>query len=222
MLPHQASLPSRLFQLRILLRLRLHFLQLLALLFTLELIRSPDGNVFRLVVAEQRLEPFFDDPAASIVDNHNSGDHHLEVRRERNETQLLVNFGNKFRGAGESDAGDTDKAPVHTAVFADGLAERTALVVDGERGDLLDELKQIDCRIEKGWLEFLFEIGVRNLGLSALDVLRDVDEGRDVNSELTKDRTNDVDVKDVVLRTFLTQGFDGLRRVSINAKTQLW
>jgi hypothetical protein len=84
------------------------------------------------------------------------------------------------------------------------------LVVDGEGGDLLDELQQIDCRVEERRLELLFEIRVRGLGLGTLDILRNVDECGDVDGELAEDGTDDVDVEDVVLGSLFAQGFDGL------------
>jgi hypothetical protein len=40
--------------------------------------------------------------------------------------------------------------------------------------------------------------------------LADVDEGDDVDGELTKNRTDDVDVEDVMLRTLLGEGLNGL------------
>jgi hypothetical protein len=37
------------------------------------------------------------------------------------------------------------------------------LVIDGEGGDLLDELEKVDCAVEEGGFEFAFEVDVRSL-----------------------------------------------------------
>jgi len=34
------------------------------------------------------------------------------------------------------------------------------LVVDGESGNLLDKLEEVDCAVEEGGLEFAFEVDV--------------------------------------------------------------
>jgi hypothetical protein len=44
------------------------------------------------------------------------------------------------------------------------LSERSALVVDGEGGDLLDQLQKIYCAVEQRWFEVAFEI---NIGIAA-------------------------------------------------------
>jgi hypothetical protein len=92
------------------------------------------------------------------------------------------------------------------------------LVVDCEGGDLLDELEEVDCGVEEGGLEFFLEVRVGVFGFDALDVLRDVDEGGDVDGELAEDRTDDVDVEDVVLRALFGECFDGLVGVSVVGK----
>lgn len=86
------------------------------------------------------LQHLLNHPAACVVENHEDGQGKLELCAEGNQTQFLVDFGDELRGAGEGDAGGGDETPVHGLVFADGLAEGTALVVDGEGRDLLDEL----------------------------------------------------------------------------------
>ena len=53
--------------------------------------------------------------------------------------------------------------PSTCLVLANGLAEGTALVVDRESGDLLDELEEVDGAVEEGRLEFAFEIDVVRL-----------------------------------------------------------
>ena len=86
------------------------------------------------------------------------------------------------------------------------------MVVDCEGGDLLDELEEVDCGVEKRGLEVLFQVRVGVLGFDALYVLGDIDEGDDVDGELTEDGANDVNVEDVVLGTLLREGFDGLKK----------
>ncbi len=85
------------------------------------------------------------------------------------------------------------------------------MVVDGEGGDLLDQLQEVDGAVEEGRLEFAFELDVLFAGLNLLDVVREVDEGDDVDGELAEDGANDVGVKDVGLWSLFRQAFDGLR-----------
>jgi hypothetical protein len=77
---------------------------------------------------------------------------------------------------------------------------------------LLDELQQVDGAVEERGLELALEVdGAAVLhGLELLHVLRDVDQGGDVDGELAEDRGDDVPVPDVVLRAFLGELFDGL------------
>ena len=77
---------------------------------------------------------------------------------------------------------------------------------------MLNELEEVDCGVEKRGLEVLFQVRVGVLGFDALDVLGDVDEGDDVDGELTEDGANDVNVEDVVLGTLFREGFDGLKK----------
>jgi len=106
------------------------------------------------------LQHLLDNPAACVVQDHEDGQGKLKFRAEGNQTQFLVDFGDKLRGAGEGDTGGGDKTPVHGFVLADGLAEGPALVVDGEGRDLLDELQEVDGAVEEGGLEFAFEVDV--------------------------------------------------------------
>jgi hypothetical protein len=86
------------------------------------------------------------------------------------------------------------------------------LVVDGEGRDLLDELQEVDGAVEERGLEFALEVDGAAVfhGLELLHVLRDVDEGGDVDGELAEDGGNDVPVPDVVLRAFFGELFDRL------------
>ncbi len=75
------------------------------------------------------------------------------------------------------------------------------MVVDGEGGDLLDELQEVDGAVEEGGLEFAFEVdfGAVFFLFEEVDVVGDVDEGGDVDGELAEDGGDDVPVPDVVL-----------------------
>ena len=88
--------------------------------------------------------------------------------------------------------------------------EGTALVVDCEGGDLLDELEEVNGRVEERGLEFAFQVDVGVFGFGALHVLRYVDERGDVDGELREHRQDDVRVEDVVLRAFLGELLDRL------------
>jgi hypothetical protein len=77
---------------------------------------------------------------------------------------------------------------------------------------LLDELEQVDGGVEERGLEFFLEVGHGLLGLGALHVLADVDEGGNVDGELAEDGADDVGVEDVVLWALFGEGFDGLIR----------
>lgn len=124
--------------------LRLLLLLRFALCLPVELILPPQRDILRLVIAEAPFQAFLDDPAGAKVEHHDARDHDLEVCGEGHEFKLVVEFGDEFGSAGEGDGGDGHEAPVHALVFADGFAEGTALVVDCEGGDLLDELEEVD------------------------------------------------------------------------------
>lgn len=91
------------------------------------------------------------------------------------------------------------------------------MIVDGEGGDLLDELQKVDGAVEKRRLEFAFEVDVLFARLDGLDVVGQVDERDDVDGELAEDGADDVGVEDVGLGTFFGETFDGLwwRLVSV-------
>lgn len=149
---------------------------ILPLLFPLELIWPPDGNVLGPKVGKGLLQHLFDDPAAAVIGNHDAGQSDLEVVGKGDELQLLVDFGNKLGGARKGDTGDQDNAPVHATVFLDRLTEGSALVVDGKRRDLLNQLEQVDGRVEQRRLKVALEVHLATImRLGALDILRDVD-----------------------------------------------
>jgi hypothetical protein len=91
------------------------------------------------------------------------------------------------------------------------------LVVDGESGDLLDELQEVDCRVEERGLEISLEIdaillsvdivSIRRLGRRVADLrfntlypLGDIDQRYNMDGELSQNGSDDVEVEDVVLR----------------------
>jgi hypothetical protein len=76
------------------------------------------------------------------------------------------------------------------------------LVVDCKGADLLNQLEEIDGRVEQAGLKFALEVDVWVAGLGALDELGNINQGDDVNGELAKDGANDVDVEDFGLGTF--------------------
>lgn len=123
---------------------------------------------------------------------------------------MLVDFRDELSGAGESDRGDEDDAVVHPSILLDRLPEWAALVVDCECRDLLDQLQEVDGRVEQRRLELAFEVDFGLFRLGALDVLRDVDERRDVDCELPEDGADDVRVENIGLRPFFRQCFNGL------------
>lgn len=62
-------------------------------------------------------------------------------------------------------------------------------------------MQEVDGAVEEGGLELAFEVDVLFAGLDLLDVIREVDEGDDVDGELAKNGANDVGVEDVGLRS---------------------
>ena len=76
---------------------------------------------------------------------------------------------------------------------------------------MLDQLKEIDGRVEKRGLKFTLEINVGLLGLGTLNVSGDVDQSDNMNGELSENGADDVRVEDVGLRSFLGKCFNGLR-----------
>ena len=184
---------------------------MLSCVLLLQLFRPPHRDVLGLEVAECRLQPFFDDVAARVIDHHDERQSGFEGVRELDELQLLVDLWDEFRRARKSYASHKENAPVHALVLRYAFPEGSALVIDGERGDLLHKLEEIDGAVEKRWLEFSLEIDIASLGLGLVDVIRNVDQRNDMNGKLSQDRSDDVEVEDVGLRSFLRQAFDGLK-----------
>ena len=80
----------------------------------------------------------------------------------------------------------------------------------------MDELEEVDGAVEEGGVELALEIDFRAVFslFEAVDVVGDVDEGDDVDGELTEDGRDDVPVPDVVLRSGAGELFDRLLDVS--------
>jgi hypothetical protein len=144
----------------LLLSLSLNLLQQFTVRLALELIRTTNSDILRTEVTEQVLKNILNDPAATVVEDHEDGEGHLELVGEGHEAQLLIQLGDELGGTGECYTGSGDKAPVHGLVLADRLAEGTALVVDREGGDLLDQLEEIDGAVQEGRLKLALEIDV--------------------------------------------------------------
>ena len=119
-------------QLPLFLRQCLQLLHRLPRRLTLQLIRSPLSNILRPEITEEPLQHILNHPATAVVQDHENSQRSLEFHAEGHEAQFFVHFGDELGGAGEGDARCGHKTPVHGLVFADGLAEGTALVVDGE------------------------------------------------------------------------------------------
>ncbi|KAI6750013.1 hypothetical protein HG531_007278 [Fusarium graminearum] len=173
---------------------------------TLELLRSSLGDVTGSVVAEELLETDLNDPASCVVYDHDGGHVRLELLREGDELHALVDVGEELESTGESETRNTDDTVEHTLVLRERLTEGTALVVDGKGGDLLDKLEEVDSGVEERGREFSLKINI--IGATSIAKAGDVDQGGNVNSELSQNGTDDVNVEDVGLRTFLAKTFD--------------
>lgn len=169
-------------------------------IIALDLVRPADRDILWSKVTKRSFEQRLYDPAACIINDHDDGQRDFEIHGKGYEFQLLVDFRDEFCGAGKRDRGDEDDAVVHASVLLDRFSERTALVVDCERRDLLDQLQEVDGRVEQRRLELAFEVDFGLFRLGPLDVLRDVDQRRDVDCELPEDGADDVRVKNVGLR----------------------
>lgn len=218
----------------LLLSLSFNLLMQLACLLALKLVGTTDGNVLGTEVTEEVLEDVFNQPAATVVKDHQHSQGHLELVGEGHETQLLVQLGDELGGAGECDRRGANKTPVHRLVLANRLTEGTALVVDREGGDLLDQLEEVDGTVQEGGLKLALEINIgfspvswvsydrkdkghpRDVRFMFINVVRQVDQSHNMDSKLPKNRSNDVDVEDVWLGTLLRQTFDRLNAPNNN------
>jgi hypothetical protein len=209
-----SSRPISLLDLLCLLPFHLHLFLPPPRLLPCQLIRPSQRNRLGPEVTESALEHLLHHPTAHKVHHHRGGHDHFELGAERHQAQLGVQLGDELGAGAKGDEGAGDQPPVHAAVLADGLAEGSALVVDGEGGDLLDELEEVDGRVEEGGLEFAFEVDGRGQRFrrDGVDVVGNVDEGGDVDGELAEDGADDVEIEDVGLRALFRKAFDGLGR----------
>ena len=202
----------------------------LAVVLTLQLIRATDRDVLGTEVTEEVLQNVLDDIASSVVKDHQHSQGDFELIGEGNQAQLLVDLRDELGGTGESASRSSNQTPVHGLVLTDRLTERTTLVVDGKCGDLLDQLEEVDCAVQERGLEFALKINVVispvvlvrmmkyfvvhafrcYLRLMFVDVLRKIDQGHDMDGELTKHGSNDINVEDIWLGSLLRQALDRL------------
>lgn len=170
------------------------------------------GYVLRFVIAEYTLQNLLNDPATGIVQHHDRTKNDLELGHKWNKLQLLVDLRDELCGTGEGHRGDEDDTPVHALVLLDAFSEGPTLVVDSECGDLLDELQEVDCRVEQRGFKFTFEIDEASvfLWLKAMNCVGNVDESGNMDRELAENGWDDVPIPDVVLRALLGKSFDRL------------
>lgn len=180
--------------------------------FPRNLIRPPQSNGFWSKITIERFQSLLNRPTSNKVQDHHGGQIDFEVRVKGYELQLFVDLWHELCRAAEGNTADQHDAVKHASVLSNAFAEWAALVVDGKGRDLLDELQQVDCRVEQGWFEFLLRIWVevRVLGRRDLGDLRDVDEGDDMDGELSEDRAYDVRIEDVGLRPLFRELFNRL------------
>ncbi|KAI6768022.1 hypothetical protein HG530_006031 [Fusarium avenaceum] len=156
----------------------------------LELLGTSLGDITRAVVAEELLETNLNDPASGVINDHDGGHVGLELIREGDELHALVDVGEELESTGKGQTRDTKNTVEHSLVLGKRLTEGTTLVVDGEVM-VHDDFKQ--------------EINLRGKSIAKAG---NIDQSHNVNSELSQDGTNDVDVEDVGLRAFLAQTLD--------------
>jgi hypothetical protein len=89
---------------------------------------------------------------------------------------------------------------------------------------LLDELEEVDGAVQEGGLKLLFQIdlGAVFLLFKLVDVVGDVDQGGNVDGELSEDGWNDVPIPDVVLWAFFGELFDGLLQALARCHHEYW
>lgn len=132
-----------------------------ARLLALVLVLSANGNVPRLEIAEELLQDDLDRVAPDKIEHHDDCQGGAEFVGKVHEHHFLVELRNELGRTGECNGSDTNDTPEHALVLRDGLTERTALVVDGESRDLLNELQKVDGSVEKRGAELCFQIDVK-------------------------------------------------------------
>lgn len=78
----------------------------------------------------------------------------------------------------------------------------------------MNQLQKIDSAIKKRRLEFALKIDIWVPGSNRITESSNIDQCDDMNSKLTKNRADDVEVEDVGLWAFFGETFDGLDVVS--------
>lgn len=93
---------------------------------------------------------------------------------------------------------------------------------------MLDQLEEVDGAVQERRLKLALEIDIAissmdvlvsviergdwvNVRLVLIDIVRQVDQSHNMDGELSKNRSNNVDVEDVGLGAFLGETLDGLR-----------
>lgn len=120
-----------------------------SLLLPFQLIRSSQGDVLWFVIAKHDFQHLFYHPTCQEVDDHQRGNRDLEFHRKWDQFELLIDLGYKLRRTRKRNGCDQDNAPVHASVLFDRFSERSSLVIDSKCRYLLDELKQVNCRIQQ-------------------------------------------------------------------------
>lgn len=103
----------------LLLGLGLNLLLQFTVHLALKLVGTTNGNVLGTEVTEQVLKDVLNHPAATVVEDHQHGQSHLELIGEGNKTELLVQLGNEFSGARERHTRRGNETPVHALVLTD-------------------------------------------------------------------------------------------------------
>lgn len=84
------------------------------------------------------------------------------------------------------------------------------MVIDRKSRDLLNKLHDVDSAVQKGRLEFAFQVDLIGWWHNGIDVVREQDQGDDVNRKLSEHRAQNVSVEDIRLRAFFREDFDRL------------
>ncbi|CAI6099130.1 unnamed protein product [Clonostachys chloroleuca] len=142
--------------------------------------------------------------------------------KSRTMTAVMLSLNSSLKGtsficsliSGMSSMAQAKARPDTPIMPQNGLAEGSALVVDGKGGDLLNQLQEVDTRVQQRWGKLGLKINVggssgeRVSHVHTFKTASDVDESHDVDGKLPKDGPNDVDVEDVGLGTLLAQTLD--------------
>lgn len=67
----------------------------------------------------------------------------------------------------------------------------------------MNKLQKVDGTVQQGGLKFAFKVDIIRPWLYLVHVVRDIYEGDNVDGKLPKDRSDDIGVEDVRLRSLL-------------------